>query len=201
MLRTRGGASGQPIQSGANQAMLARIASEPSVLVARSAVARSPLPSSAIPAVSAAAAAAARRRRVRKERIRQPDRQPADRDGVGDPDRGQREQTNAIAQHCPSCRHPVSVAPRSGRLIVDNTNGVAHDGRAATDAPVIRSSYGRAAGPSVTRGDGSWNAPPEELPRQMLLIALLVSACGAGGGSSTRPSAPATRPAVVQRPF
>ena len=59
VLRTRGGASGQPIQSGANQAMLAMIASDPSALVARSAVARSPLPSSAIPAVSAIAAAAA----------------------------------------------------------------------------------------------------------------------------------------------
>ena len=59
VLRTKGGAAGQPIQSGANQTMLARIASEPSALVARSPLARSPLPSSAIPAVKAAAAATA----------------------------------------------------------------------------------------------------------------------------------------------
>ena len=43
--------------SGANAAMLARIASEPSAPFARSAVAKSPLPSSAIPAARAHAAA------------------------------------------------------------------------------------------------------------------------------------------------
>ena len=160
--------------------------------------ARSPLPSSAIPAVTAAAAAA------------------ADVDGwvKGDPSSRMGSQPTATMLAIPlagsankGCHRatppivspPVSVASPSGRLIVDNTNGVDPRWSCGHRCAVIRSSYGRAAGPSVMRGDGSWNAPPEELRARCSSWPSSSARARRAAAAQTRPSALATRPAVVQR--